>query len=256
MPTSTYRKHLPAGPAGYAEWEAAGLRWLAAADSGCVPDVIDVGADHLTMTHLSRIPATAEAAEEFGRRLAAIHDSGAAAYGSPPEGWEGDGFLGPADEPLPLQLRPTQRWGEFWADQRILAVVDLGLTRGAWGRGDVGPFRAVAERARAGDFDDDDRPARIHGDLWSGNLLFTPEGAKMIDPAAHGGHRESDLAMLALFGAPHLERIVAAYEEIHPLAPGWRERVALHQLHPLLLHAVLFGGGYAAQAVAAARTYV
>ena len=63
----------------------------------------------------------------------------------------------------------------------------------------------------------------------------------VIDPAAHGGHREADLAMLALFGAPHLEAILAAYDEHRPLAEGWRDRVGLHQLHPLLVHAALFG---------------
>jgi fructosamine-3-kinase len=76
----------------------------------------------------------------------------------------------------------------------------------------------------------------------------------VIDPAAHGGHRETDLAMLALFGCPHLDRVLAAYQEVTPLADGWTERVALHQLFPLLVHTELFGGGYAGQAVAAART--
>ena len=85
--------------------------------------------------------------------------------------------------------------------------------------------------------------------------MWTASGAVLIDPAAHGGHREADLAMLALFGCPHLERVVEAYAEAAPLADGWRERVALHQVHPLLLHAVLFGGSYAAQAVRAARRY-
>ena len=74
-----------------------------------------------------------------------------------------------------------------------------------------------------------------------------------MDPAAHGGHRETDLAMLALFGAPHLDTVLAAYDEAFPLADGWRERVALHQVFPLLVHAVLFGRGYAARAAAAAR---
>jgi fructosamine-3-kinase len=77
--------------------------------------------------------------------------------------------------------------------------------------------------------------------------------AWLIDPAAHGGHRETDLAMLHLFGCPHLERLVAAYEGVNPLADGWRERIALHQLFPLLVHTVLFGRGYATQAVAAAH---
>jgi fructosamine-3-kinase len=77
----------------------------------------------------------------------------------------------------------------------------------------------------------------------------------LIDPAAYGGHRETDLAMLDLFGAPHLGRILAAYDEATPLAEGWRDRVALHQLYPLLAHAVMFGGGYGARADAVARRY-
>jgi fructosamine-3-kinase len=74
----------------------------------------------------------------------------------------------------------------------------------------------------------------------------------LIDPAAYGGHREIDLAMLALFGAPS-PRTLAAYEEVHPLAAGHRERMPLWQLFPLLVHAVLFGGSYGAAAVRAAQ---
>ena len=96
-------------------------------------------------------------------------------------------------------------------------------------------------------------PARLHGDLWSGNVLWSTDAAWVIDPAAHGGHRETDLAMLALFGCAHLDAVLAAYDEAAPLAPGWRDRVALHQLFPLLVHVVLFGRGYADQAVGAAR---
>jgi fructosamine-3-kinase len=120
---------------------------------------------------------------------------------------------------------------------------------------DVAVLERVRDRLASGDLDDGEPPARIHGDLWSGNVMWTPDGAVLIDPAAHGGHRETDLALLALFGAPYLDEVVAGYEEIHPLADGWRERVPLHQLHCLLVHAVLFGGGYAAQAMAAARRY-
>ena len=97
-----------------------------------------------------------------------------------------------------------------------------------------------------------DRPARIHGDLWSGNVVWTAHGAVLIDAgAAHGGHPETDLAMLALFGLPHLERVVRAYDAEVPLAPGWPERVPLMQLHPLLVHVVLFGGGYVSSVRAA-----
>jgi fructosamine-3-kinase len=98
-----------------------------------------------------------------------------------------------------------------------------------------------------------ERPSRIHGDCWSGNVLWSGGRGWLIDPAAHGGHRETDLAMLALFGAPFLDRILASYDEAAPLAAGWRPRVPLHQLHPLLVHACLFGTGYAGAVAEAAR---
>jgi fructosamine-3-kinase len=105
----------------------------------------------------------------------------------------------------------------------------------------------------------DEPPARLHGDLWSGNLVWTSGAVWLVDPAAHGGHRETDLAMLALFGCPQLPRVLDAYQEATPLADGWEERVALHQLFPLLVHACLFGrgsggSGYGARAGEAARS--
>ena len=102
--------------------------------------------------------------------------------------------------------------------------------------------------------------ARLHGDLWAGNVLWdgssqAQTGGALIDPMAHGGHAESDLAMLALFGYPYLDDVIAAYDELSPLADGWHERVGLHQLAPLLLHCVLFGGAYVAQTLGVARRY-
>jgi fructosamine-3-kinase len=106
----------------------------------------------------------------------------------------------------------------------------------------------------------DEPPARLHGDLWNGNVLWGLDGqAWLIDPAAYGGHREVDLAMLALFGLPHLPRVLDAYvetcAETRPLADGWQDRVGLHQLFPLLVHACHFGGGYAGRAAEIAARY-
>lgn len=151
-----------------------------------------------------------------------------------------DGYIG--DAPLPLRTEAT--WGTFYARHRIRPYLHAA-------RHPV--FEALCDRLKAGDFDDAAPPARIHGDLWSGNLLWTPTGAALIDPAAHGGHRITDLAMLALFGAPQLGRVLAAYAEASEHLPDrWRDLVPLQQVHPLLVHAVLFGGGYVAQAERAA----
>jgi fructosamine-3-kinase len=245
-------KQHPGAPDGYFAWEAAGLRWLSGVAGG-VPcaKVVSDDANSLTLRRLTSVSPTPEAAHAFGARLAVTHDAGAPAFGAGPDGWDGPGFFGPLSRPLPMSLRHRPRWGEFYAEERLAP-----MARHAGPRLDASTHAAidsVLERCRAGDFEDDDAPARLHGDLWSGNVMWTPDGVVLIDPAAHAGHRETDLAMLALFGCPHYDDVLAGYERVRPLKSGWRNRIGLHQLFPLLAHVVLFGGGYAQQTRAAAR---
>ena len=230
-----------------------GVEWLSIVPGG-VPcaQVVRWDDTSLTVRRLHTGSATAQAAVRFGRRLAVTHDAGAAGFGAGPEGWVGAGFFGPLHRPLPMSLTPHDSWGPFYAGERLAPMA--AHAAGVLGAGTRSLVAQVIERCRAGDFDDDDRPARLHGDLWSGNVMWTPEGAVLIDPAAHGGHRETDLAMLALFGCPHLDALYEGYQSVHPLRPGWRERFGLHQLYPLLAHAALFGDGYVAQTSAAARS--
>jgi len=237
-----FRKSRADPPPGFFAAEAAGLRWLAEVPGGPpVPQVLEFGTDHIVITRIETGAPTPAAADDFGRRLATLHRAGAPAFGA-----EWSGFIGP----LPLDNTPSPGpWPAWYAERRVLPFLRAAYERGALSPDEVRRVESACNRLGA----TDEPPARIHGDLWSGNLLWAADGqAWLIDPAAHGGHRETDLAMLALFGAPHLDRIVAAYDETWPLTPGWRQRIGMHQLHPLLVHAVLFGGGYGAQAAAAA----
>lgn len=239
--------------------EAAGLHWLAtgaAAERGPVPDRVPgqigpgagpvapvLAADDraIVLPWLDDVGSTPAAADLFGRELAALHANSPEAYGAPWQGWIAE---------LPLDNTPSASpWAQWYAERRLAPY----LPRAAPHLGEDGIrlLEKVIDRidTLAGT---PEPPARIHGDLWSGNILWTPERAILIDPAAHAGHRETDLAMLALFGAPHLDRIRTAYNETHPLAGGWRTRIPLHQLHHLLVHVILFGPGYRPQTLAAA----
>lgn len=243
----TFRKSRAGVPSDFFASEAAGLRWLDATGAVRTPTVLDVGPGFIEMERLPSASPTQAAAADFGRALARLHDAGAPSFGCGPDGWVGDGYIG--DATLPLRPEPT--WGAFYARWRVEPY----LASSGLSRDDRRVFDELCEALEAGRFDDGAPPARLHGDLWSGNVAFTPEGVALIDPAAHGGHRVTDLAMLALFGCPELPTILDAYAAASPWLPAtWRPLVGLHQVHPLLVHATLFGGGYGASAARAARS--
>jgi len=232
--------------------EADGLRWLADADALPVPDVLALADDasgprFLALRWIEAGPSTRAADEALGRGLAHLHAAGAPAFGGPVDTLR----IGP----LTLPNEPAGDWPAFYATRRLEPLARLAHDRGAL------TFEAAQLLDRltarlpelAGP---PELPARVHGDLWSGNVLTDTSGAPwLIDPAAHGGHRELDLAMLRLFGGPS-ERCFAAYEEVAPLASGALERVGLWQLAPLLLHAALFGPSWGARATSVLRRYV
>ena len=253
--------------------EAASLRWLAAAEAeggAPVARLGEVGETWLTTVRLRPGRATPEAAAAFGRALAATHRAGADWFGAPPPGLVGDGDL--AGVPLPMRQAPPSCWGEFYATDRILPYVRIGFDRGALDSRDVGVLERLCNRLTDGEWDSPQphgcpSAARVHGDLWGGNVLWAigqdvpgheteDTVGVLIDPAAHGGHAETDLAALAVFGSPSLPRTIAAYNEVAPLADGWESRVTLHQIHMLAVHVALFGGSYGPQTVSAAGRYL
>jgi fructosamine-3-kinase len=251
--TKGFVKRRPDAPDGFYAVEAAGLAWLAEAPHGAdVVRVLDVSPDALTVELVEETAPSIGAAVALGHGLARTHAAGAASYGSPPDGWDGDGFIGP----LPITHRPCTGFGEFFALLRLLPFVRQLRDAGTIEPGEVAVLERVCDRVARGVISGPEEPAsRVHGDLWSGNVVWAEGRAVLVDPSAHGGHRESDLAMLALFGLPYLEPLLSAYGEVHALADGWRERVGLHQLYPLLVHGVLFGRGYAQRAITIATGY-
>jgi fructosamine-3-kinase len=226
-----------AAPGEYAT-EAEGLRWLAEAGGLPVPEVLGEAGDVLVLEWIDAGRRGDEA--QLGHGLALVHAAGAHAFGGPRPLRIG---------PLELPNDPAPDWPSFYADRRLRPLLHALPPSSA----------AVVERLcdrlpeLAGD---PEPPARLHGDLWTGNVLWGAGGRPwLIDPAAYGGHREVDLAMLQLFGSPGAA-FLDAYEEVAPLADGHAERVGLWQVFPLLVHAALFGGGYAASAERVARRYL
>jgi fructosamine-3-kinase len=242
-----------AGP-GASRAEAAGLRWLGEHGDVAIPLVTGNDDDWVAMDYVQQGPSSRPAAEAFGRGLAALHLRGAPAFGSPPPGGPADAWMGLA----PMRNEPGPDWPAFYATHRIEPYVRSCVDQGLLDTGQAALFDKVCSRLPelAGE---PDPPARLHGDAWSGNVLWGTDGQVwLIDPAAHGGHRETDLAMLRLFGTPQLNHILGAYQEAaeqlgSPLPDGWEKRVHLHQLFPLLMHADVFGGGYVHDAIAAAH---
>ena len=227
--------------------EASSLRWLAEADAVPVPEVLAVTEAALVISMIPPGHATPSAAFRFGTELARLHAAGSEDFGAP---WRG--FIAS----LPLDNTPAPPgqtgWPQWYASRRLLPYLRRAMDSGALRPEDGRLVEAVTDRidSLAGPAEP---PSRIHGDCWAGNVLWSGDRGWLIDPAAHGGHRETDLAMLALFGAPHLDRILAGYNDTTPLAAGWRSRVPLHQLHPLLVHACLFGASYREEVRSAAR---
>ena len=232
--------------------EAEGLAWLAEPGAIRLPEVLAFsgeGDDDPQYLILELVEAKGRAPdydERLGRELAALHRAGA-----PDFGLDRDNFIAT----LVQENTPASSWPEFYALRRLEPQVRLAVDRGrapsAWAHRFERLFGRLEELAGP-----EEPPARLHGDLWSGNLHADERGAPvLIDPAVYGGHREIDLAMLELFGGPG-PRFWAAYDDAYPIADERKDRVRLYQLYPLLVHVNLFGGSYVSSVDGALSRYV
>jgi fructosamine-3-kinase len=248
-----FAKTHRAAPAGFFTTEASGLAWLRAPGAIRIPEVLAVSdgdpsegrPNFLVLEWVAEGSGLRSTEAALGRALAALHAAGAPCFGR--EDRRSTGSRG-------LPNEPCADWVEFYATQRLLPLARLARSSGALPADLSNDLERVAGRL-PGVGGPAEPPARLHGDLWAGNRLIDAHGESwLIDPAAHGGHREFDLAMMRLFGG-FGEACFAAYAEVHPPADGWADRVALHQIAPLVVHAIKFGGGYVGAATSAIARY-
>jgi fructosamine-3-kinase len=241
-------KHYPTSPPAAVRCEAQGLRWLAEAQTLRVATVRGVDEAHRVLVLDWIEPGCGAAAgdAELGRGLAELHRTGAETFGAQP-----DSFIGS----LHQSNRPHARWSEFFGAERLMPLVRSAAGAGLFVQTDVANAQRLIERLDQL-VGPDEPPARLHGDLWAGNRLCDSAGCSwLIDPAAYGGHREMDLAMMQLFGG-FSQTVFDAYAEVFPLAAEAPERVPLYQLYPVLVHMNLFGGHYVDSARRIVRRYV
>ncbi|HIT74568.1 MAG TPA: fructosamine kinase family protein [Candidatus Avipropionibacterium avicola] len=253
---SDYLKQRDGAPAGFFEAEAAGLRWLAEPAVVPVVELLDHDGEHLRLARLVDGRPTAESARAFGAGLARLHDAGAPAFGWAPSG---TAWFGPLTDPFTVPANSHDDFATYWAEDRLRPLLERAA--GHLGAEGVAEVEAAIGVIRAGAYSGisgrgTETPSRVHGDLWAGNIMWPDTVGTLIDPAAHGGHRLEDLALLSLFGAPHLIEILDGYAEQHPMPADWRDDLPAHLFFALLAHVVLFGGGYVAESIRTARQIV
>ncbi|MDB5109721.1 MAG: fructosamine kinase [Mucilaginibacter sp.] len=220
--------------------ETEGLKAIAATGTIAVPKILLQGEfedqNFLMLEWINSRRPTPKGSAMLGEQLAQMHHTTSLGFG-----FTADNYMGS----LPQSNRHHNKWSDFFIEERLLPMVRLAINRQLLNQADLKNFEQLYKNL-PGLFNEE-VPALIHGDLWSGNYL-TDENEKpyLIDPAVSYGHREFDIAMTTLFRGFSNE-FYQAYNQVFPLAKGWEQRVDLWNLYPLLVHLNLFGAGYLGQ---------
>ena len=225
-------------PLNFFTTEAQGLSWLRDSGTVNIPQVLFVSdaPPCLALEWVDEGPRVASGEEQLGQQLAALHQQRFACFGRPDERTTGS---------LAVPNSPHKDWASFYRACRLLPLLDKAQERSALSASTIDKLHTLCDRL-PDVAPPPAPPSLVHGDLWAGNRIVDSAGLSwLIDPAAHGNHREFDLAMMRLFGG-YESTCFSAYNEAYPLDAGWQQRIPLMQLAPLIVHAIKFGGHYAA----------
>lgn len=242
-----FTKHHPNAPAGFFRSEAAGLEWLQVPDGPRVVRVREVSDTYLELERLTAGVPSAIAATDFGRRLARLHAQSPSAFGALPPNAGENWFFGPLESVYAFPVNEYGTWSEFFVMERLKPMQELLAQTGHLDAPLVETLDRLGQWLLDQNWAHEVTPSRVHGDLWSGNLMWVGDEAVLIDPAAHSDHPFTDLAMLEVFGCPHLPEILDGYYEISDLPAIGAFDLALHQIFPIGMHVVIFGSGFRAQ---------
>jgi fructosamine-3-kinase len=220
--------------------EAAGLNLLKTSTAFKIPEVILWGETDeyafIVIEYIRKENNTPAFWKAFGHNLANMHKQTSETFGLHHSNYIGS---------LNQSNTRKQSWTDFFVSERLVPMVSMAHEAGKLDIDTVKKFEKLCFKMN--ELFPAEIPALLHGDLWTGNYMCTQGDAPAIfDPAVYYGHREMDLAMMHLFGGFHADTY-KAYQEIYPLENGWKQRVDLCNLYPLLVHVNLFGGNYIKQ---------
>lgn len=217
--------------------EYSGLETLRKAAVITIPQPICYGAKNgrafLLTTFMAKGGAVPDFWESFAAALAQLHRQS-----QPHFGFYESNYIGSIKQ----YNTPFSSWPVFYAFNRLMPLARQAYDKHLIDKPMLQQLEALCKRLPS--IFPEERPALLHGDLWSGNFMVGPDGRACIyDPAVYYGHREMDMAMTRLFGGFDT-RFYYSYQSIYPLANGWQQRIGICQLYPLLVHVLLFGGNY------------